>query len=258
VELPADSPLLGPAEPDAVDDESDDGEEAPRGYFGTSRSLFNALVLAAPLFVAYQVGVLFTEGWKNGVDFVTPKLWALVGESKPAYLAVNVALLAVLLAGGRLVRRPYRLRPTTWLLVLVESALYASVLGGAIVGLMEVLGVSPALAMSLSAADHLVLSFSAGAYEELVFRLLLLTGLVAVARWMGLATFGALVLAFAVSSVLFSAAHHPPLGVEPWTAGAFTYRLIAGLLFAGLFVVRGFAVAAYTHAFYDVTVLVMG
>jgi hypothetical protein len=252
-DLPADPPLLGPAD---LEGRAGEDQEGPRGYFATSRSLFNAIVLAAPLFIAYQIGVLFTDGWKNGVDFVTPKLYALVGESKPLYLAANVGLLAVLLLAGRLVRAPYRLRLTTWVVVMAESALYASVLGTAIVRLIEGLGLSPALALGLSAADYVVLSLGAGAYEELVFRLLLVSGLAGLARWLGLGTMTALTLAFVVSAVVFSAAHHPPFGLEPFTMGAFSYRLIAGLLFAGLFLARGFAVAAYSHAFYDVLVLV--
>ena len=58
------------------------------------------------------------------------------------------------------------------------------------------------------------------------------------------------------AAALFSAAHHV-VGAEPWHIGAFVYRFLCGLIFATLFQVRGFAVAVYTHALYDVFVLTM-
>ena len=42
-----------------------------------------------------------------------------------------------------------------------------------------------------------------------------------------------------------------------FTFGSFTFRLLAGIVFGVLFKLRGFAVAVYTHAFYDIFVLVI-
>jgi len=52
-------------------------------------------------------------------------------------------------------------------------------------------------------------------------------------RALGLLRWLAVVLAFAISSVLFSAAHHV-IGGEPFRVGAFTYRILCGLVFAYL------------------------
>jgi len=66
----------------------------------------------------------------------------------------------------------------------------------------------------------------------------------------------ALVLAFGISSFIFSAVHHiPPYG-DPLHLDVFTFRFLAGICFGLLFWFRGFAVAAYTHALYDIYVLV--
>ena len=45
------------------------------------------------------------------------------------------------------------------------------------------------------------------------------------------------------------------LGPESFTLFTFAYRSLAGLIFAFLFLFRGFAVAVYTHCLYDVYVL---
>jgi hypothetical protein len=64
-------------------------------------------------------------------------------------------------------------------------------------------------------------------------------------------------IAFFVSSVLFSAAHHV-IGGEAFRIGVFVYRMLCGLVFATIYQVRGFAVAVYTHALYDVYVFALG
>ena len=63
----------------------------------------------------------------------------------------------------------------------------------------------------------------------------------------------ALLPAALLSSVLFALAHY--LGPEEFTLYSFAFRFLAGLVFAALFVFRGFAVAVYTHTIYDVYVL---
>src|SRR5205807_1393878 len=93
--------------------------------------------------------------------------------------------------------------------------------------------------------------------EELVFRLILLGGTVALlTRVLGVRAWFATAFAFAFTAVLFSAAHHV-IGGEEWRLGAFVYRVFCGLFFAALFQFRGFAVAVYTHALYDIYVMVV-
>jgi membrane protease YdiL (CAAX protease family) len=127
--------------------------------------------------------------------------------------------------------------------------------------MQNVLHVSPRLAANtaheVGLLGKIVLSLGAGVHEELVFRLLMIGGLL----WLGdklfhLRSWVNVAVAFLISSALFSAAHHV-IGGEPWALGVFTYRLLCGLVFATLFQVRGFAVAVYTHALYDVFVLVL-
>jgi hypothetical protein len=59
------------------------------------------------------------------------------------------------------------------------------------------------------------------------------------------------------SSAAFSLFHHVGPGAEPFEIGRAVYRFVAGLLLGGLFVLRGLGVTAYTHAAYNVY-LVLG
>ena len=61
------------------------------------------------------------------------------------------------------------------------------------------------------------------------------------------------VFSVALSSLVFALAHY--LGPESFTVFTFTFRTLAGLIFATIFLFRGFAVAVYTHCLYDVYVL---
>jgi hypothetical protein len=63
------------------------------------------------------------------------------------------------------------------------------------------------------------------------------------------------VVAVGVGALIFSAFHYVgPFG-DRLEAGSFTFRLIAGIFFSALFVMRGFGITAWTHALYDVFLL---
>jgi membrane protease YdiL (CAAX protease family) len=210
------------------------------------------------LFALYGVGILFTDGWRNGVDFVTSRLISLVGGNVLLYTAINLSVLVTALAWWRVRREKRAIGPGVGAAVLAESALYASFMGGSASALLFKLGLRPPLSTGSGPeglVDAVVLSIGAGTYEELVFRLLLLGGAAAALgkRW-GAARGG--IVAVLVTSLLFSACHYVPLGLEPWQLWSFAFRFVLGCFLAALFLARGFAVAVYTHTLYDLFILV--
>jgi hypothetical protein len=226
------------------------------------RNLFTSLILVFPLFIIYQVGVLFTLPMLNGADFVTTLLFATFGLTIKGYLIFLAAVtLAFALTLG-LLKRTQQFNGRVILPVLMESVIYALTMGSLILLVMtKVLGISPTLAAGLpqqGLVTRLVMSLGAGVYEEGVFRLGLLSAcIVLLDKVVGMSRWAAVVGAFALSSVVFSLVHYlPPMG-DPWSVSSFVFRALAGVAFAALFKLRGFAVAVYTHAFYDVFVLVL-
>jgi membrane protease YdiL (CAAX protease family) len=226
------------------------------------RNLLTSLVLVFPLFLIYQVGVLFTLPMLNGADFLTVFLFRNLGLSTQAYLGYTAAVAAAFAIGVLVLRRRQQFDAGLIWRVFVESAIYALTMGSLIVFVMtRVFGVSPRLAGGIAAQSfgtRVVMSLGAGVYEETVFRLGIMAGLAALLeRGIGLRRWVAASLALAVSSLLFSAMHHiPPYG-DPFTLGVFTFRVLAGACFGLLFWFRGFAIAVYTHALYDLYVLVV-
>src|SRR5207302_5941674 len=108
-------------------------------------------------------------------------------------------------------RGQFEPRRMPWMLL--ESAVYALLLGSAVVAIMSALGLDGLLAagakpQAMTLVDKLVMSAGAGLYEEIVFRLLLMGGIIfAMTRVLWFPTLVAVPVAIVVSSVLFSLAH---------------------------------------------------
>ncbi|MCA9654031.1 MAG: CPBP family intramembrane metalloprotease [Myxococcales bacterium] len=215
----------------------------------------SSAILVFPLFLIYQLGILGGRG-QNGVDFVTRALIRVSERDLSNYLIILAVMLVAYAAVVILLRHTGRFSPRAFLPMVVESSFYALVMGSIILFIMSrVAGLVPGLAIGdNSALDVVVISAGAGFHEELIFRVILMGGL----AWLLTGLTGprrAWVLALVLSSLLFSLAHHlGPVG-EPFAFAPFVYRTLAGAFFATVYQVRGFAVAAWTHAIYDVYVL---
>lgn len=233
-----------------------------RAYWDGSKDLFTSVVLVMPLFLFYQVGILATGGMRNGVDFVTTALFTAFDGSLTAYVVFNLVVLTVFGVCLGVLRGKGTFQPRLFPWMLLESGLYALLFGSAVVWLIHAVGLGALLQVELASGgsekmglvDKLVMSAGAGLYEEIVFRLFLMGGMFWIlTRPLNLPRVVSALVAVVASSVIFSAAHHIS---EPFTMSAFVFRTFAGMLFAGLYQVRGFAIAAYTHCLYDVWVMV--
>jgi hypothetical protein len=271
--------------PDKPDQEPATSSWTLRGYLRDSKSLLNCIVLVLPLFVIYQLGVLTTGGVQNGVDFVTTTLLRDVfGGNTLYYILFNLVVLAGLIGLVFVLRKRDQFHPRLYWAVILESTLYGVLLGFVVSTVLTKIGITPSAASDapvMGPLDNFVLSLGAGLYEELVFRLILLGGSVWLGRmiWVhlkgpapagtegteaggkqALTMFQNVVLvgcAVLVTSLLFSGIHYVGSLADAFTLHSFSYRFLAGVFFAGLYYARGFAVAVYTHAIYDVIVLVL-
>ena len=244
-----------------------------RSSMGARRSVIRrsdpltSVMLVLPLFLAYQIGVLLMPSTYNGADLITSEMLRLLHGNAYTYLAVNLAFAGAFVVLMLVLRQKNSFDPRLFIPTLFESAIYALTMGSLICFVMvDLLHVDPKMWIAHACAAgpeqaspmaKLVLSLGAGVHEELIFRLLMVGGGTwFLTRVLGLQKWLAVALAMLVSSVLFSAAHHI-IGGEPFRVGAFVYRILCGLVFATIFQTRGFAVAVYTHALYDIYVLIV-
>ncbi len=233
-------------------------------YFALSRSPRYSVLFALPLLVAYEglAAALAQPGreLRNGADVLLRSPFiAIAGRRGPA-----IFMAVVILAGLFLVARDFHtsranLRARVFGGMLAESVALALAFGvvvgiatARLMGSLHLLTIAPQGIRSMDWPTRLMLSLGAGLYEELFFRVLLVTSLAAAARGLfGAGTRMASLLAVAIGAVIFSAFHYIGPYSDPFDLQSFTFRLLSGLAFSGLFVLRGFGVTAWTHALYD-------
>jgi hypothetical protein len=230
-------------------------------YLRLSKTLTYSYLFVLPLLLLYELGIQFTGGYfgvRIGADVLIKDLLLLVGLSGTLPMTLLVALI-----GGMIYyyERKHRIaiRPYYFGMMLAESLLYAVVVGSLVamfVGQLFGAALLPKLQMpgTQSLFQELVLSLGAGVYEELVFRLILVTGLYALFRLLPISTRAQYILAAIIGAFIFSLVHYlGPLG-DTFATSSFVFRFLMGLALNALFLLRGFGVAAMTHALYDVIV----
>jgi len=230
-------------------------------YWNESRQPLASLVFVCPLLLIYELGVLWLgpDAVRNGADAWLRGLLRLAGFGQ--YFLLPGLTVSLLLAWHYLTRRPWRVRAGVLYGMVGESLLLAVVLRV----LLEVQGGLiekwtcrlPAALVDTRAGEVLRNAISylgAGIYEELLFRLVLLSGVVWIAGRCGLGAKSSTTTGVLVASLLFAAAHHVGPEGEPLCWSIFLFRFLAGVFFSVLFVYRGFGIAAGSHAAYDLLV----
>lgn len=242
---------------------------APRSYWRASRAHRYSLVFVLPLLVLYEtLAWLFNPahgaGVRNGADVILKEPFILVaGRYGPA------AFMAVVIGVSLwLIRRDARasggpLRPSVFAGMAAESVVLALLFGG-VVGTVtaHVLGPLSRLALvsgpPIGFRTQFMVSLGAGLYEELLFRVILVSALAwlarSVFRWPPWATAS---FAAVAGALIFSAFHYiGPYG-DRLELGSFVFRAVGGLFFSVLYLLRGFGITAWTHSLYDVFLLLL-
>jgi hypothetical protein len=237
-------------------------------YWRAARAPRHSLLFALPLLLLYELLAFALSRSqlsevRNGADVLLKSVFVALG-GRYGVSAFSVLLLTL---GAVLVWRDRRahgeIRARIFPLMLGEAVVYAVLLGGVASALTTLL-LHGRLALIQGAArgspvaglglpTQLMVSLGAGIYEELLFRVLLVSGLAALARVLfGWRPVAAGVFAAVLGALVFSLFHYVgPFGDE-FTLGSFTFRAVAGLLFSGLYLLRGFGIVAWSHALYDV------
>jgi membrane protease YdiL (CAAX protease family) len=259
-------------------------------YWSHSKSAYYGVLCALPLLVVYEL-LLWSAGAPTGMQVRNAAdVWLrLLLESlglRPVY--ATLVMIGLLIATiPRLRKGDVRLEGRYLLLMLGEVLVYSLAFGIVINLLLYLLlytwlaslhpgvpGIETAVAALTQAgsvgrrllpaaipadADLLTgiaLSLGAGLFEEFAFRVVLLTVLLGFFRLFFRPGWAAL-LAILLASLAFSLAHYVGELGEPFSLHTLLYRWLAGLLFTLLYYQRGFAITAWSHALYDVWVLVI-
>ena len=241
------------------------GESTPESstYWNQTRRPLPCLVFLLPLLVLYELGVIWIGGVRhtlvrNGADAWMRGLLEQLGLH-PAYV-LPLGIVCIFILWHIWDRSPWRFHAEVIPGMLAESLLLALTL--MIIGRLqdmaferlELSRMVASLGPAPASLVELVSYVGAGIYEETLFRLLLLPLVYYVAKSIGTPQALATTIAVIASALAFSAAHYigPPAEELLWFG--FIFRWLAGLFFAGVFVLRGFAIVVGAHTAYDILV----
>lgn len=225
----------------------------PEGYWAESRRPLAGLVFVAPFLATYELGALLL-GVQNGADMWMRSLLDLLGFGQ--HFLLPFLTVGILLGWHYTTRQPWRLSAKLFYGMAAECALLAVCLRLLLQfqgSLFQAVVFPTALSVSAKLKDA-VGFLGAGIYEELLFRLILLSATAWGLGRLGMGRWPRMAIAVLATSLMFSAAHYiGPYG-DQFHWFSFLFRFLAGAFFSILFVYRGFGIAAGTHAGYNMLV----
>ena len=169
------------------------------------------------------------------------------------FVLIGISLALIPIAKSR--ARGIKLKANYFALMFAECLTFSLVLGVVLQSILRLGGLSSGGPGS-GLMQNLALSVGAGLFEEIIFRVILLNLLFLLLSPLLRKKVVAASVSVLLASFLFSLSHYVGTMADTWQLYSFMFRWVAGLLFTVLYFVRGFAITAYTHALYDIWVLV--
>jgi len=228
-------------------------------YWRYSRSAYYSAVAALPLLVIYEILIVLSQsrywGIRNAADvWIRTFLMAFDLQAQHlTFVLIGISLALIPIAKSR--ARGIKLKANYFALMFAECLAFSLVLGVLLQSILRLGGLSSGGPGS-GLMQNLALSVGAGLFEEIIFRVILLNLLFLLLSPLLKKKVVAAVVSVLLASFLFSLSHYVGTMADTWQLYSFMFRWAAGLLFTVLYFVRGFAITAYTHALYDIWVLV--
>ncbi len=242
-------------------------EAIERTYLSVTRTGTYGFLAAIPLILLYETMIISANAGRVGQVRVSSELWLkqwFQFIDGPTTLIMGGVLLVVGIGIMMYERKKeIPIRPSYFLGIVIESGFYAVIVALLVSQLVWSLFAAYAPTILMAGAQleqesiwmQLALSIGAGIYEELLFRVILVGGLYAILKAiLGFRT-AAYIIAAVAGALLFSAIHYIGALGDDFTAQSFLFRFFFGLALNVIYLVRGFGVAAWTHALYDVMIV---
>ena len=228
-------------------------------YWRYSRSAYYSAVAALPLLVIYEILIVLSQsrywGIRNAADvWIRTFLMAFDLQAQHiTFVLIGISLALIPIAKSR--ARGIKLKANYFALMFAECLAFSLVLGVVLQSILRLGGLSSGGPGS-GLMQNLALSVGAGLFEEIIFRVILLNLIFLLLSPLLKKKVVAAVFSVLLASFLFSLSHYVGTMADTWQLYSFMFRWAAGLLFTVLYFIRGFAITAYTHALYDIWVLV--
>jgi hypothetical protein len=230
-------------------------------YHRETSGLLYSYLICIPLLLLYELLIIISQPDTAFMVRISVDVWFKTIFGYLGLNAVSATLFAAAIIGGVIVfRKREQLRHIkkkyfAWMLA--ESFVYAilvSLIISSFLGALLNLSADSSLA-GLSKLQLIALSLGAGLYEELFFRVILVSLLVYFFSKIFKGKNSAYASAAIVAALMFSGIHYVGEFADSFAIGSFLFRFLFGLALNVIYVVRGFGMAAWTHAIYDLIVI---
>ena len=231
----------------------------PQTYFSASRNLLYSLVVIFPMLFLYELlGFInnFETNYqiRNGADAMIRQVFSVFGPNSQSlygftlfviFCSIGYKYRQILLKGDINIR--------FLVLMITESCGWCAVLLITMKGVDTFFLASP---ITSDLLEQFYLSVGAGIWEELIFRLGLITILTYLIN--SIFRYGksfSIFLSLFFSGTIFSLFHYVGVYGDIFTWETFMLRAFAGVFLGAVFLSRGLGISVYTHIFYDMVII---
>jgi membrane protease YdiL (CAAX protease family) len=232
-----------------------------KNYFSSTHSLLYSYLISLPLILLYEVLIFIAQPDAEQVVRISVDVWIKTLFSYFGQNVVSITLIFIGLLGIFVLYREREklstLKARYFAVMLLEASVYAFflalIISTTVANLLQLLPSSPL--ESLTLLQQFALSLGAGIYEELFFRVILVSALLLLFKKLFAKQYLAVALSMILAAAIFSLVHFIGVMGDPFTFGAFLFRFLFGLALNAIYIWRGFGMAAWTHAIYDLMVI---
>lgn len=235
-------------------------QEQSSSYLQQTRGILYSYLISVPLLIAYEILIWISQppdqAVRISVDLLFKSIFQSFGVNAISATLIVAAVIGAMILYTKKSELPH-LKKIYFLSMILESAVYAVLVTVVIIGFLETI-LSMRVYNSVEALNKIqlfALSLGAGLYEELFFRVILVGGLAAILKYFNSKKGGAYVVAALIAAFIFSTVHYIGEFGDTFTLGSFLFRFLFGLALNLIYVTRGFGIAAWTHAIYDILVI---
>ncbi len=235
-------------------------QQTSRSYLDQTGGILYSYLISVPLLILYELLIWISQppdqAVRISVDILFKTFFQFLGINAISATLIVAAIIGAIVLYYKRSELPH-LRSSYFISMILESAVYAVLITVVIVGLLETI-----LTMNLSESTEALskvqlfaLSLGAGLYEELFFRVILVGGLSLFFVNFFSRRGTAYAISALVAALIFSGVHYIGQYGDFFTLGSFLFRFLFGLALNLIYVTRGFGIAAWTHALYDIFVI---
>ena len=227
-----------------------------RQYLNSSKTIHYSLILTLPVLAIYEIGTLFLfrnsfYELRNTGEILLRSLFDTLGLKNP--LIVSLILLSVffgvMIRGYNIEKKP-GIRANYIIYMLMESMFWSLVL---FFSLQLFTHLSLQIITLEEKISNLNLALGAGIFEELIFRMILISAILVIfEHGFKLKLEQGVPLSILISAIVFAAFH---LFMETYSFPVFSQRVFGGVILGGIYYYRGYGISVYAHILYNFLIL---